>query len=85
MYQQKQTNKYLKTIKKLNKMTALTILATTLSIISLIGFVIGLIVLILPTLKKVVINLSVLALILTVIFINLVRDIARAIKYVTIG
>ena len=40
---------------------------------------------ILPTLKKVVINLSTLILILTVIFINLVRDIARAIKYVTIG
>ena len=40
---------------------------------------------ILATLKKVVINLSVLALILAVLFINLIKDIKRATKYVTIG
>ena len=40
---------------------------------------------ILPTLKKVVINLSALVLILAVLFINLIKDIKRAIKYVTIG
>ena len=62
-------------------MTALTIFPTVLFAIALIGFIL----LILPTLKKVVINLSTLILILTVIFINLVRDIARAIKYATIG
>ena len=66
-------------------MTTLTILATVLSAIAVTWFIFGLILLILPTLKKVVINLSALALILTVIFINLVRDITRAIKYVTIG
>ena len=66
-------------------MTTITIFPAVLFTIALIGFAIGLIALILPTLKKVVINLSALALILTVIFINLVRDIARATKYVTIG
>ena len=66
-------------------MTTLPILSTVLFAIALIGFFLGLIVLILPTLKKVVINLSVLALILAVLFINLVRDITKAIKYVTIG
>ena len=66
-------------------MTTITILATVLFIISLIGFAIGLIALILPTVKKALINISALTLILTVIFINLIKDIARAIKYVTIG
>ena len=66
-------------------MEALTILATVLFKIALIGFIFGLIVLILPTLKKVVINLSVLELILAVLFINLIKDITKAIKYVTIG
>ena len=66
-------------------MTTLTILTTGLFAIVLIGFIFGLILLILPTLKKVVINLSVLILILAVIFFNLVRDITKAIKYVTIG
>ena len=66
-------------------MTALTILATVLFIISLIGFIFGLIVLILPTVKKAVINICALTLILTVLFINLIKDIKRAIKYVTIG
>ena len=66
-------------------MEALTILAAVILTIALIGFILGLILLILPTLKKVVINLSTLILILTVIFINLVRDIAKAIKYATIG
>ena len=66
-------------------MTTLTIFTTVLFTIALIGFIFGLIALILQKLKKVVINLSVLALILAVIFINLVRDIKRAVKYVTIG
>ena len=66
-------------------MTTITILAATLFIISLIGFIFGLILLILPTVKKAVINICALTLILAVLFINLVRDIARAIKYVTIG
>ena len=85
LYHQKQTNKYLKTIKKLNKMETLTIFAAVLFTIALIGFILGLILLILPTVKKALINISALTLILAVIFINLVRDIARAIKYVTIG
>ena len=66
-------------------MTTITIIAASLFIISLIGFFLGLILLNLPTLKEVVINLSALALILAVLFFNLVRDIARAIKYITIG
>ena len=66
-------------------MTTLTILATVLITIALIGFIFGLIVLILPTVKKAVINISALTLILAVLFFNLVLDIAKAIKYVTIG
>ena len=66
-------------------MTALTIFATVLFTIALIGFFFGLIVLILPTVKKNIINISTLTLILTVLFINLIKDIKRAIKYVTIG
>ena len=66
-------------------MTALTISATVLITIALIGLTIGLIVLIAPIVKKVVINISALTLILAVLFFNLVLDIARAIKYVTIG
>ena len=66
-------------------MEALTILASVLFTIALIGFIFGLILLILPTVKKIIINISALTLILTVLFFNLVRDIARAIKYVTIG
>ena len=66
-------------------MTTTTILASTLFIISLVSFLLGLIVLILPTVKKAVINISALILILTVLFFNLVLDIAKAIKYVTIG
>ena len=66
-------------------MAALTIFATVLFIISLIGFAIGVIKLLIPIIKKALINICALMLILTVLFINLVRDIARAIKYVTIG
>ena len=78
-------NKQILKIKKLNKMTTITIFAATLFIIALVGFIFGLIALILPTVKKALINLCALMLILTVIFVNLVRDIARATKYVTIG
>ena len=66
-------------------MTTLTILATVLFAIAVTGFAIGLIKLLAPIIKKALINLCALMLILTVIFINLVRDIARAIKYATIG
>ena len=66
-------------------METLTILATVLFTIALIGFFLGLIVLILPTVKKALINISVLALILAVLFFNLALDITKAIKYVTIG
>ena len=66
-------------------MTALTIFAANLFIISLIVFFFGLIILILPTVKKIIINISALTLILTVLFINLIKDITKAIKYVTIG
>ena len=66
-------------------MKTLTILAANLFIISLVAFFFGLIVLILPTVKKAVINTCALTLILTVLFINLVRDITKAIKHVTIG
>ena len=66
-------------------MTASTIFTTVLFAIALIGFIFGLIVLILPTVKKIIINISALTLILAVLFINLVRDITKAIKYVTIG
>ena len=66
-------------------MTTITILAATLFIISLVGFFLGLIALILPTVKKAVINICTFTLILAVLFINLVLDITKAIKYVTIG
>ena len=66
-------------------MATITIFATGLFAIELVGFILVLILLILPTLKKVVINLSVLALILAVLFINLIKDIKRAIKFVAIG
>ena len=66
-------------------MTTLTILATVLFAIATTGFIFGLIALILPTVKKNIINISTLTLILTILFINLIKDIARAIKYVTIG
>ena len=66
-------------------MTALTILAAVLFTIALIGLIFGLIALILPTVKKSLINISILALILAVLFINLIKDITKAIKYVTIG
>ena len=66
-------------------MTTITILAAVLFAIALIGFFLGLVLLILPTVKKALINISVLALILTVLFFNLALDITKAIKYVTIG
>ena len=66
-------------------MEALTILATVLFIISLIGFLIGLIKLLIPIIKKALINICALTLILTVIFINLIKDITKAVKYVAIG
>ena len=66
-------------------MTTITILATVLFAIAFIGFFFGLIALILPTVKKALINISVLALILAVLFINLVRDVTKAVEYVTIG
>ena len=66
-------------------MTTITILATVLFSIAVTGFVFGVIILIAPTVKKAVINICALTLILTVLFINLIKDINRAIKYVTIG
>ena len=66
-------------------MATLTILAAVLFAIALTGFIFGLILLILPTVKKIIINISALTLILAVLFINLIKDIARAIKYATIG
>ena len=66
-------------------MKTITIFATVLFTIALVGFIFGLIVLILPTVKKIIINISTLTLILTIILINLVLDITKAIKYVTIG
>ena len=66
-------------------MTTLTILATVLFAIATTGFIFGLIALILPTVKKNIINISTLTLILTILFINLIKDITKAIKYVTIG
>ena len=66
-------------------MTTITILAAVLFAIAVIGFAIGVIKLLAPIIKKALINLCALMLILTVLFINLVRDIARATKYVTIG
>ena len=66
-------------------MAALTFLSTVILTIAATGFVIGLIKLLAPIIKKALINLFALTLILTVLFINLVRDIKRAIKYSTIG
>ena len=66
-------------------MATLTILATVLFAIVLIGFFLGLIILILPTVKKIIINISALTLILAVLFINLIKDITKAVKFVTIG
>ena len=66
-------------------MTTITIFATVLFAIALTGFIFGFILLILPTVKKIIINISTLTLILAVLFINLVRDITKAIKYATIG
>ena len=66
-------------------MTALTIFAAVLFIISLIWFAIGVIKLLAPIIKKALINLFALMLILTVLFINLIKDITKAIKYATIG
>ena len=66
-------------------MATITILATVLFVISLIGFAIGVIKLLIPIIKKALINMCTLTLILAILFINLVRDIARATKYVTIG
>ena len=66
-------------------MEALTILSTVLFAIVLIGFAIGLIKLLIPIIKKALINLFALMLILTVLFINLIKDIKRAVKYATIG
>ena len=66
-------------------MTTITILATVLFAIATTGFIFGLIALILPTVKKAVINICALTLILAVLFINLIKDITKAIKYVTIG
>ena len=66
-------------------MIALTIFAAVLFAIALIGFFLGLIKLLIPIIKKALINICALILILTVIFINLIKDIKRAIKYVTIG
>ena len=66
-------------------MTALTILATVLFAIATTAFIFGLIALILPTVKKAVINICALTLILAVLFINLIKDIKRAVKYVTIS
>ena len=66
-------------------MKTITIFATVLFAIALIGFIFGLILLILPTVKKIIINISALTLILAVLFINLIKDITKATKYVTIG
>ena len=66
-------------------MTTIKILATVLFAIVLIGFAIGLIKLLIPIIKKALINICALMLILTVLFINLIKDIKRAVKYSTIG
>lgn len=66
-------------------MEALTILAAVLFTIAVIGFIFGLILLILPTVKKAVINICTLTLIVAVLFINLIKDTKRALKYATIG
>ena len=66
-------------------MEALTILATVIFTIAVTGAAIGLVKLLTPIIKKALINICALALILAVLFINLIKDIKRAIKYVTIG
>ena len=66
-------------------MTTITNLAAVLFTIAVIGFAIGLIKLLIPIIKKALINLFALMLILTVLFINLIKDIKRAIKYALIG
>ena len=66
-------------------MEVLTILAEVLFTIAVTGFAIGVIKLLIPIIKKALINICALMLILTVLFINLIKDIKRAIKYATIG
>ena len=66
-------------------MPTITILAKVIFIIAVTGFAIGLIKLLIPIIKKALINISALMLILTILFINLIKDIKRATKYVTIG
>ena len=66
-------------------MEALTIFAAVLFAIAVTGFAIGVIKLLAPIIKKALINIFALTLILTVLFINLIKDITRAIKYVAIG
>ena len=66
-------------------MITITILAAVLFAIAVIGFAIGVIKLLAPIIKKALINLCALMLILTVLFINLIKDIKRAIKYALIG
>ena len=66
-------------------MPTITILAKVIFIIAVTGFAIGLIKLLIPIIKKALINISALALILAVLFINLIKDITKAIKHVTIG
>ena len=66
-------------------MTTITILATVLFAIAVTGFAIGVIKLLAPIIKKALINICALTLILTVLFINLIKDIKRATKYALIG
>ena len=66
-------------------MKTLTILAALIFTIAVTWFAIGLIKLLDPIIKKVLINLCALMLILTVLFINLMKDITRAVKFATIG
>ena len=66
-------------------MKTLTILAALIFTIAVTWFAIGLIKLLAPIIKKELINIFALTLILAVLFFNLIKDIKRAIKYVTIG
>ena len=66
-------------------MTTLTIFAAVFFTIALTGFTIGLIKLLIPIIKNALINICTLTLILAVLFINIIKDIKRAIKLVTIG
>ena len=66
-------------------MEALTILGALIYTIAVTWFAIGLIKLLIPIIKKALINICALLLILTVLFFNIVRDITKAVKYVTIG